>query len=50
MGSFAATLRRSAATLSLGSRLAPALVGLAGLLLASVVAASDGGFFTDSWA
>ena len=31
--------------LSLGSRLEPALVGLAGLLLASVVAASDGGYF-----
>ena len=45
-----ATLRSRTSTLSLGSWLEPALVGLAGLLLASVVAASDGGYFSDSWA
>ena len=39
-----------ALSLRLGSWLEPALVGLAGLLLASVVAASDGGYFSDSWA
>ena len=50
MESSTTTLRPHASTLSLGSRLEPALVGLAGLLLASVVAASDGGYFSDSWA
>jgi O-antigen ligase len=50
MESSTATLRPSASTLSLGSRLEPALVGIAGFLLASVVAASDGGYFSDSWA
>ncbi len=35
---------------SLGAVAEPLLVGLAGLLLASVVAAADGGYFSDSWA
>ncbi len=36
--------------LSLAASAEPALVGLAGFLLASVLAASDGGYFSDSWA
>jgi tetratricopeptide (TPR) repeat protein len=50
MESSTATLRHRASMRSLVATLEPALVGLAGLLLASVVAASNGGYFSDSWA
>src|ERR1044072_6077918 len=50
MESSSATLRSRTAVLSLGSWLEPTLVGLTGLLLASAVAASCGGYFSDSWA
>jgi hypothetical protein len=44
------TLRSGASALLLGSWLEPGLVVLTGFLLTSVVAASDGGYFSDSWA
>ena len=45
-----ATLTSRATDLSYGAWVERTLVGLAGLLLSSVVAASNGGYFSDSWA
>ena len=45
-----ATLTSRASELSYGAWVESTLVGLTGLLLSSVVAASNGGYFSDSWA